>query len=64
MPLSFHGHSPKRLAYKEFYMEKKSQTPQGQGSRAGAIIYIVVAILSIWFFYWFGNIGATSYSGH
>ena len=45
-------------------MEKKTQAPQGQGSRAGAIIYIVVSIISIWFFYWFGNIGAASHAGH
>ena len=45
-------------------MEKKGRIEEGNGSRAGAIVYIVVAILSVWFFYWFGNIGATGYSGH
>ena len=45
-------------------MEKKHQTPQGNGSRAGAIIYIVVSVMAIWFFSWFGNIGGGSYSGH
>ncbi len=45
-------------------MDTKTHAPQGSGSRAGAIIYIVVSIISIWFFYWFGNIGAGGYSGH
>lgn len=47
-------------------MEKKHQAPEGPGSRAGAIIYIVVSVVSIWFFYWFGNIAASShsYGGH
>jgi len=45
-------------------MEKKDRVEQQNGSKAGAIIYTVVAIASIWFFYWFGNIGASSYSGH
>lgn len=45
-------------------MEKKHQTQQGGGSRAGAIIYIVVSVISIWFFYWFGNIGAGGYGAH
>ncbi len=44
-------------------MEKKTHAPEGTGSRAGAIIYIVVSIISIWFFYWFGNIGAASHTG-
>lgn len=64
MPLSFHGQSLSRLAHEEFWMEKKQQTQQGSGSRAGAIIYIVVAVISIWFFYWFGNIGAGGYGAH
>ncbi len=29
-------------------MEKKSRTEQESGSRAGAIIYIVVGLISIW----------------
>ncbi|MEO5656504.1 MAG: hypothetical protein ABIO65_04230 [Nitrospiria bacterium] len=45
-------------------MEKKSRTEQESGSRAGAIIYIVVGIISLWFFYWFGNIGGSTYTGH
>jgi hypothetical protein len=47
-------------------MEKKHQNQEGSGSRAGAIIYIVVSVISIWFFYWFGNIAASShsYGGH
>lgn len=45
-------------------MEKKSRIEPGSGSRAGAIIYIVVGIISVWFFYWFGNIGGSTYGGH
>jgi len=45
-------------------MKKEQQAPQGSGSRAGAIIYIVVSVISIWFFYWFGNIGSGSHGAH
>ena len=45
-------------------MDEKSHTKEGTGSRAGAIIYIVVSIISIWFFYWFGNIGSGGYGAH
>jgi hypothetical protein len=42
-------------------MEKKGGIQQEKGSRAGAIIYIVVSVIAIWFFYWFGNIGGVGY---
>ncbi|MBI3608587.1 MAG: hypothetical protein HY207_11525 [Nitrospirae bacterium] len=46
-------------------MEKKGHSEEGKGSRAGAVVYIVVAILSVFFFYWFGNIGASGgYGAH
>ena len=38
-------------------MDKKGHAQEDKGSRAGAIVYIVVAAISILFFYWFGNIG-------
>lgn len=43
-------------------MDKKQHAQEGKGSRAGAIIYIVVSVLSILFFYWFGNIGSGGYA--
>jgi len=63
MPLSF-SRNTDRDFLEGVRMEKKGHIEEGNGSRAGAIVYIVVAILSVWFFYWFGNIGATGYSGH
>ena len=38
-------------------MDKKGHAQEDKGSRAGAIVYIVVAAISLLFFYWFGNIG-------
>jgi len=43
-------------------MDKKGHAQEGKGSRAGAIVYIVIAVISIWFFYWFGNIGSGGYA--
>jgi len=45
-----------------FRMDKKGRAQEGKGNRAGAIVYIVVAVISIWFFYWFGNIGSGGYA--
>jgi hypothetical protein len=43
-------------------MDKKGRAQEGKGSRAGAIVYIVVSVISILFFYWFGNIGSGGYA--